>query len=317
MGNLFCGDAETYTLDAPETLVEMARKEGFVMSDDVVSSELAKDPDKVDMTDEQTRGRTPLMWASHVGSLANVQFLVKQKADVNKKGGKHGNTPLIIAAYQGHSEIVKALLDSGAKLDIRDADHMTALEEAKKQSSREAISLLIAKEKKYDLTGLLPKIRLASKFIKESPVMMTYNTTSKDAAPDFVDRYVKFMQQTFTEDFKAVINEEGKGTTTVNKDDFIASTKSCVEACPRFKFISKSEDFAWVLNEDGSITTVVVVSGRHTGYLKNGKDGALVGNDFQGKTTEQEAQEAAAAAAKARTDAEAAKNQAKKRRQQS
>ena len=50
MGNLFCGDAETYTLDAPETLVEMARKEGFVMSDDVVSSELAKDPDKVDMT---------------------------------------------------------------------------------------------------------------------------------------------------------------------------------------------------------------------------------------------------------------------------
>ena len=40
-------------------------------------------------------------------------------------------------------------------------DHMTALEEAKKQSSREAISLLIAKEKKYDLTGLLPKVNLA------------------------------------------------------------------------------------------------------------------------------------------------------------
>jgi ankyrin repeat protein len=48
------------------------------------------------------------------GDIDNVQILINQGANVNKRDN-HGNSPLDIAKYRGHTEIVELLKQAGAK----------------------------------------------------------------------------------------------------------------------------------------------------------------------------------------------------------
>jgi ankyrin repeat protein len=45
--------------------------------------------------------------------------LLKKGVEVNCKD-KDGRTPLYFAAYQGHSQIVDALIEKGANLELKD-----------------------------------------------------------------------------------------------------------------------------------------------------------------------------------------------------
>lgn len=47
------------------------------------------------------------------GDIDNVKSLINQEANVNKKD-HHGNSPLDIAKYRGHSEIFEILKQAGA-----------------------------------------------------------------------------------------------------------------------------------------------------------------------------------------------------------
>ncbi len=47
-----------------------------------------------------------------------VKALLAKKADVNCQN-KNGETPIFLAAGRGDVEIVKLLLDNGAKLDVK------------------------------------------------------------------------------------------------------------------------------------------------------------------------------------------------------
>lgn len=60
-----------------------------------------------------------LLKAAAAGDLATVESLIKQNADVNYK--QQGEFPLRIAAYNGHFEVVKLLLEKGAKLSLKEA----------------------------------------------------------------------------------------------------------------------------------------------------------------------------------------------------
>jgi ankyrin repeat protein len=77
------------------------------------------DPNFVD-----PRGPTPLGFAAGKGQRELVEMLLRYKADANL-ADPEGMTPLMYA--RAHPEVLKLLVDAGAKLDLRDQSGMTAL----------------------------------------------------------------------------------------------------------------------------------------------------------------------------------------------
>ena len=70
---------------------------------------------------------TPLILAAHQGHLEVVQFLVESGANKDQGKTDDGATPLLIAADRGHLEVVRFLVGSGANKDQgRTDDRATA-----------------------------------------------------------------------------------------------------------------------------------------------------------------------------------------------
>ena len=64
-------------------------------------------------------GETPLMTASRTGSAGVVRALLAHRADPHAREHAHKQTALMWAAAQGHPEVVRLLLASGARVDDR------------------------------------------------------------------------------------------------------------------------------------------------------------------------------------------------------
>ena len=64
-------------------------------------------------------GETPLMTASRTGSAGAVHELLSHRADPHAREHAHQQTALMWAAAQGHPEVVRLLLASGARVDDR------------------------------------------------------------------------------------------------------------------------------------------------------------------------------------------------------
>ena len=82
--------------------------------------------------------------AGEGGNLAAVQRVLAKGIPINSTNS-NGYTALMMAAYQGHLDIVRFLLASGADLSIKDRSGLTAMDWAKKNSYRnfdEIIALL-------------------------------------------------------------------------------------------------------------------------------------------------------------------------------
>jgi ankyrin repeat protein len=120
---------------------------------------LAVRDDKVDILDvllaaranpnaRNAHGDTALRIAALRGSLPMVERLVKAKAQVNMRGW----TPLIYAAFNGHTEVAAYLLDHGAAIDARADNGFTALIAAAR-SGHEAMTVLLLKR------GANPNVR--------------------------------------------------------------------------------------------------------------------------------------------------------------
>ena len=61
-----------------------------------------------------------LIWACEYGHSAIVQLLVHRGAKLEYEHGIHRMTPLTAAAYTGHADTVRFLLDAGANIHSRD-----------------------------------------------------------------------------------------------------------------------------------------------------------------------------------------------------
>lgn len=83
---------------------------------------------------------TPLCNAIVKGDLATVKKFIEYGSDVNES--MNGTTPLMLAARYNKVEIIKLLLENGAKLDTKDERGYTALKYAEFSNANEAIALL-------------------------------------------------------------------------------------------------------------------------------------------------------------------------------
>lgn len=82
-----------------------------------------------------------LLIASHKGQADNVVQLINKGAKVAVT--KYGRSPLHLAAYKGHIEVLRILLKAGCDLDIQDDGEQTALHRAAVVGNCDVISALI------------------------------------------------------------------------------------------------------------------------------------------------------------------------------
>ncbi|XP_078146004.1 ankyrin repeat domain-containing protein 6b isoform X1 [Centroberyx gerrardi] len=82
-----------------------------------------------------------LLIAAHKGQADNVVQLINKGAKVAVT--KYGRSPLHLAAYKGHIEVVRILLKAGCDLDIQDDGEQTALQRAAVVGNGDVIAALI------------------------------------------------------------------------------------------------------------------------------------------------------------------------------
>ncbi|XP_056284870.1 ankyrin repeat domain-containing protein 6-like [Pseudoliparis swirei] len=82
-----------------------------------------------------------LLVAAHKGHADNVVQLINKGAKVAVT--KYGRSPLHLASYKGHIEVVRILLKAGCDLDIQDDGEQTALQRAAVVGNGDIISALI------------------------------------------------------------------------------------------------------------------------------------------------------------------------------
>jgi ankyrin repeat protein len=93
----------------------------------------------VDPDGASTRGETPLMLAAHWGKKDIVEKLIGRGVRVNRPGW----TALHYAASEGHADVVRLLLDSGAEADAESPALITPLMMAARGGHGEICNLLL------------------------------------------------------------------------------------------------------------------------------------------------------------------------------
>ena len=76
------------------------------------------------------------------GNFEAVKAMVENGTDINRKST--GLTPLMFAARYNKTDIVKLLIDKGAKLKVKSDNGFTALEYAKMSKAHEAYKAIAA-----------------------------------------------------------------------------------------------------------------------------------------------------------------------------
>ena len=93
----------------------------------------------------QATGESALMTCARGGVLAAVNALLATgvNVDVNAKEAYHGQTALMWAAWEGHTEIVRALIEHGADVHARTTTAYTALLLAARDGDKETTQALL------------------------------------------------------------------------------------------------------------------------------------------------------------------------------
>ena len=95
----------------------------------------------IDVNKKNNIGDTPLTIAAYQGHKKIVELLIANGADVNTKNN-NGDNSLIIAAYQGHKEIVKQLIANGADVNTKNNNGDTPFVLAAYQGHKETADII-------------------------------------------------------------------------------------------------------------------------------------------------------------------------------
>jgi len=98
------------------------------------------------LEEEPKKGITPLQWAARIGHTEIVKALLDNKADVNVSRTTDGVTPLYIAAHRGHTELVKMLLAKLVNVNASKHNGVTPLHVAADNGHTEVVKLLLDNE---------------------------------------------------------------------------------------------------------------------------------------------------------------------------
>lgn len=88
-------------------------------------------------------GEPPIVTASRTGNIAAVKSLMARGVDVNAKEATSGQTALMQAVAEAHSEVARSLIDNGAAVDARTALGFNALAFAVRAGDLESVRLLV------------------------------------------------------------------------------------------------------------------------------------------------------------------------------
>lgn len=83
---------------------------------------------------------SPFCMAIVKGDLETVKKLIELGSDVNEKSD--GMTPLMYAARYNRTDIIKILVEKGAKINTKNSKGYTAMKFAKQSNAKEAVALL-------------------------------------------------------------------------------------------------------------------------------------------------------------------------------
>lgn len=92
---------------------------------------------------EDYKGNSALVWAAWAGHLDVVKLLLEYGADV-KALDENGNTALFDAARRGHPEVVKVLLEHGSRVHDSKNPSGNALTWAKQKNHQKIVDMLVA-----------------------------------------------------------------------------------------------------------------------------------------------------------------------------
>jgi ankyrin repeat protein len=102
---------------------------------------VCKDPDKMHVKGK-SEGQTTLHLTAENGHSTIVRCILEFGADIDARDAS-GSTALHLAVDQGHEDVVKVLLEEGADTDIRDHRGWTAMHTAGRNGCEPIIRLLI------------------------------------------------------------------------------------------------------------------------------------------------------------------------------
>jgi ankyrin repeat protein len=91
-----------------------------------------------------SRGDTPLSIAAVQGHCRALNMLLDNEADVNAQSGHYGNA-LKAASYGGHEAVVKMLLENGADVNAQGGRYGNALQAASGQGHEAVVKMLLDK----------------------------------------------------------------------------------------------------------------------------------------------------------------------------
>lgn len=88
---------------------------------------------------------SPLCQAVAKGDIDTVKKMIEFGSNINE--ASNGLTPIMVAARYNKVEILKLLLENGAKTSIKDEKGFTALKHAELSNAKEAVEVLKAHKK--------------------------------------------------------------------------------------------------------------------------------------------------------------------------
>ena len=88
-------------------------------------------------------GATALVRASYDGDLSGIVSLIANGVDVNAASGPRGVPALHAAVFNNHLDVVVALCDRGANVNIKDKQHWTALTIAASKDYKAIVRVLV------------------------------------------------------------------------------------------------------------------------------------------------------------------------------
>ena len=130
-----------YSKDYPTTtpLHELAHFGLATIAEKIVS---APGPITVMVNAKNNRGDAPLILAASQGHCEMVKMLLDNKADVNAQGGYYGSA-LQAASARGHEQVVKMLLDDKADVNAQGGYYCSALQAASARGHEQVVKMLL------------------------------------------------------------------------------------------------------------------------------------------------------------------------------